>query len=254
MENKIVITPEIVKKATDYIPLSQKQEMAEAIAQKCIVKVLVNYTETGDGTDSVAMPDRYQEYHAFTNMYLMGILAHEYLHVPYEGDEGNEGYDHLKMPLNVYDTWGASHVMNQLEQMKTDRELREKVFDLLSDYKDFRWMLSHEIDILLGHDNDVVTRLMQMVNATVQANVADALKEVGNTLASERQTAAEEPAGMPKEIPAESIAKASEELKRLRELKERMETVEQELHRKIEEAKERNQQSAAVKEGLHIVE
>ena len=29
MENKIVITPEIVKSATDYIPLMKKQEMAE---------------------------------------------------------------------------------------------------------------------------------------------------------------------------------------------------------------------------------
>ena len=41
MENKIVITPEIVKNATDYIPLMKKQEMAETIAQKCIVKVLM---------------------------------------------------------------------------------------------------------------------------------------------------------------------------------------------------------------------
>ena len=100
MENKIVITPEIVKNATDYIPLMKKQEMAETIAQKCIVKVLMKYTEKGDGTDSVPMPDRYQEYHMYTNLYLMGVLAHEYLHIPYEGDgTGKEiiDYENLKI-------------------------------------------------------------------------------------------------------------------------------------------------------------
>ena len=253
MENKIVITPEIVKNATDYIPLMKKQEMAETIAQKCIVKVLMKYTEKGDGTDSVPMPDRYQEYHMYTNLYLMGVLAHEYLHIPYEGDgTGKEiiDYENLKMPANVYDQWGASHVLNQLEQMKTDRELREKVFDLLNDYKDFRWMLAHEIDILLGHNNDVVTRMMQAIGASIKAMAADSMQELGEALQNEQSKEAEPE----KKVSAEDIAKAASELERLKQLRERMEQVEKELHDKIEEAKAKNGQAESVKEGLHLVE
>ena len=253
MENKIVITPEIVKNATDYIPLMKKQEMAETIAQKCIVKVLMKYTEKGDGTDSVPMPDRYQEYHMYTNLYLMGVLAHEYLHIPYEGDgTGKEiiDYENLKMPANVYDQWGASHVLNQLEQMKTDRELREKVFDLLNDYKDFRWMLAHEIDILLGHNNDVVTRMMQALGASIKEMAADSMHELGETLQGEQPQEAEPE----KKVSEADIAKAASELERLKQLRERMEQVEKELHDKIEEAKAKNGQTEPVKEGLHLVE
>lgn len=253
MENKIVITPEIVKNATDYIPLMKKQEMAETIAQKCIVKVLMKYTEKGDGTDSVPMPDRYQEYHMYTNLYLMGVLAHEYLHIPYEGDgTGKEiiDYENLKMPANVYDQWGASHVLNQLEQMKTDRELREKVFDLLNDYKDFRWMLAHEIDILLGHNNDVVTRMMQALGASIKEMAADSMQELGEALQGEQPQEAEPE----KKVSEEDIAKAASELERLKQLRERMEQVEKELQYKIEEAKAKNGQAESVKEGLHLVE
>lgn len=253
MENKIVITPEIVKNATDYIPLMKKQEMAETIAQKCIVKVLMKYTEKGDGTDSVPMPDRYQEYHMYTNLYLMGVLAHEYLHIPYEGDGAGEehtGYDNLKMPANVYDQWGESHVLNQLEQMKTDREMREKVFDLLNDYKDFRWMLAHEIDILLGHNNDVVTRMLQALGASIKEMTADSMQELGEALQNEQPNEAEPE----KKVSAEDIAKAASELERLKQLRERMEQVEKELHDKIEEAKAKNGQAEPVKEGLHLVE
>lgn len=253
MENKIVITPEIVKNATDYIPLMKKQEMAETIAQKCIVKVLMKYTEKGDGTDSVPMPDRYQEYHMYTNLYLMGVLAHEYLHIPYEGDgTGKEiiDYENLKMPANVYDQWGASHVLNQLEQMKTDREMREKVFDLLNDYKDFRWMLAHEIDILLGHNNDVVTRMMQALGASIKEMTADSMQELGEALQNEQPQEAEPE----KKVSAEDIAKAASELERLKQLRERMEQVEKELHDKIEEARAKNGQTEPVKEGLHLVE
>lgn len=253
MENKIVITPEIVKNATDYIPLMKKQEMTETIAQKCIVKVLMKYTEKGDGTDSVPMPDRYQEYHMYTNLYLMGVLAHEYLHIPYEGDgTGKEiiDYENLKMPANVYDQWGASHVLNQLEQMKTDREMREKVFDLLNDYKDFRWMLAHEIDILLGHNNDVVTRMMQALGSSIKEMAADSMQELGEALQNEQPQEAEPE----KKVSAEDIAKAASELERLKQLRERMEQVEKELHDKIEEARAKNGQAEPVKEGLHLVE
>lgn len=253
MENKIVITPEIVKNATDYIPLMKKQEMAETIAQKCIVKVLMKYTEKGDGTDSVPMPERYQEYHMYTNLYLMGVLAHEYLHIPYEGDgTGKEiiDYENLKMPANVYDQWGESHVLNQLEQMKTDRELREKVFDLLNDFKDFRWMLAHEIDILLGHNNDVVTRMMQAIGSSIKEMTADSMQELGEALKNEQT----QETGPEKKVSEEDIAKAASELERLKQLRERMEQVEKELHDKIEEAKAKNGQTEPVKEGLHLVE
>lgn len=171
MEDRIIITPEMLEKASDYIPLLERQEMLESIARVCVVKVKMEVKLTGS-TDTVSMPERYQEHRIMTKLCLMGVLALKYLHVDYDGDDRS-----LQMPANIYDQWAGSHVLNQIERMKSDKTVGEKAFRILKDYRDFCNDLYREIDILLGHQNDVVYRLMDAMNASIRQTALEALTD-----------------------------------------------------------------------------
>ena len=171
MEDRIIITPEMLEKASDYIPLLERQEMLESIARVCVVKVKMEVKLTGS-TEPVSMPERYQEHRIMTKMCLMGVLALKYLHVDYDGDDRS-----LQMPANIYDQWAGSHVLNQIEKLKSDKTVGEKAFRILKDYRDFCNDLYREIDILLGHQNDVVYRLMDAMNASIRQSALEALTD-----------------------------------------------------------------------------
>ena len=171
MEDHIIITPEMLEKASDYIPLLERQEMLESIARVCVVKVKMEVNLTGS-TETVSMPERYQEHRIMTKMCLMGVLALKYLHVDYDGDDRS-----LQMPANIYDQWAGSHVLNQIEKLKSDKTVGEKAFRILKDYRDFCNDLYREIDILLGHQNDVVYRLMDAMNASIRQTALEALTD-----------------------------------------------------------------------------
>ena len=169
MESKITITTEMIQNASDYMPLMQKHRLVEEIAPKCIAKVKMSYIPTAGG-DEEPMPDRYQEVPPLTNMFLMGVLAKEYLHLPFDGD------DSLQMPANVYDMFAGSHVMGQLEKLKSDKDVGRKASNLLYDFKEFRWTLGQEIQTLIGHNNDVVWRLMDAMSESIKGVLLDAAK------------------------------------------------------------------------------
>lgn len=171
MEDRIIITPEMLEKASDYIPLLERQEMLESIARVCVVKVKMDVKLTG--TDEVvSMPERYQEHRIMTKMCLMGVLALKYLHVDYDGEDRS-----LQMPANIYDHWAGSHVLNQIEKLRSDKTVGDKAFRILKDYRDFCNDLYREIDILLGHQNDVVYRMMDAMNASIRQTAMEALTD-----------------------------------------------------------------------------
>lgn len=216
---KITITGGMIKKANTYIPVMEKQRMVEAIAPLCVAKVKLSYVPTGANDDEAkAAPDRHQEVKCLTNLFLMGILAHEYLRVPYEGDEPKEGYRHLQMPANIYDQWAGSHVMNQLERLKKDKELTEVIFDLMYDYKELRFLLTNEIETILGHNNDPVWRLMDAFNHAVTAEVNGAIEPM---IAQAKERAEREKAKEPK-TQEEKIAAAKKTLAQMDAVSEKL--------------------------------
>lgn len=147
----VEITVDMLKNANVYVPLMQKEKLANDIAPLCVAQVTLTMGET-------AYPDRYQENEIMTRMCTMGILAQLYLKQDFGLPEGD-----MQLAANVYDEWAGSHVMNQLERLKSvkDEGIKEKVFDLLYDYKSFVMMINHAIANLLSHKNDVVVRLAQ---------------------------------------------------------------------------------------------
>lgn len=174
----IVITKEIIERASDYIPLLQKTEMAEAIAQYCIARVKMERVDKSGNRHP--LPDRYQERQLLTNLYLMGILAHEYLHIPYDGDNASKDdvpYYHLMMPLNTYDLYASSHVINQLEKLKADKDCKDKVFNILYDYRKLQRMIYDEIAFASDHQNDLVWRFLEVIEEGAKQAAYDAVNE-----------------------------------------------------------------------------
>lgn len=184
---KIIVTADMMRKSSDYIPLLERQGLIEQIAQDVIAKVRMTYIPTGE-TEEQPMPDRFQENRVRTSLYLMGVLANKYLHVPFEGDDTS-----LMMPANLYDAWGESHVLNQIEGFRSDKELRDKAYNLLADYRDFRSALYREIETLLGHNNDIVWRLMDAIGSAAKAQAVEgAGGETANELTEEEKQARRE--------------------------------------------------------------
>lgn len=182
----IVITKEIIERASDYIPLLQKTEMAESIAQDCIARVKMSRVDSSGNRQP--LPDRYQERQLLTNLYLMGILAHEYLHIPYEGNDTiKEGtpYYHLMMPLATYDIFASSHVINQLEKLKADKDCKDKVFNILYDYRKLQRMVYDEIAFATDHQNDLVWRFLEVFEEGAKQAAYDTVNSVSD--ASEAQ-------------------------------------------------------------------
>lgn len=212
MEDHIIITPEMLEKASDYIPLLERQEMLENIARVCVVKVKMEVRLTGS-TETVSMPERYQEHRIMTKMCLMGVLALKYLHVDYDGDDRS-----LQMPANIYDQWAGSHVLNQIEKLKSDKTVGEKAFRILRDYRDFCNDLYREIDILLGHQNDMVYRMMDAMNASIRQTAIEALTD-GNAPAKRSENMTKEER---EQLVKDTMKRIDDGMEQLRTMKERI--------------------------------
>lgn len=190
MENKIMITPEMIKNATTYMPLMKKHEVIASMLPLCIDKVNVSYQNAESGIDD-PMPNRAQANNEMIAMNLMGLLASYYLKQPFDFSEKDN-----QMPANVYDQWAGSHVMNQLDRLKGNKEVGNKVYDLLYDFKDFKWTLLREIDALLAHQNDAVTRMAQLLGKMGQEQMTpEQLEEAVSKLkklAEQKEASAED--------------------------------------------------------------
>lgn len=224
MDGKITLTEQTILNANDYIPLLEKQKMAETIAQKCVTAVKM--TMAGNDGNKHALPNRFQEVQFLTSLYLMGIFAKLYLKIPYEGDndtrEDNPYYG-LQMPANIYDRFAGSHVMNQLEHLKADKACRDKVFNILYDYRKLQRMLNAEIEIVLAHQNDVVWRLM----ASMELNVKEAMLGALEAQSEDGQTAAAE-------TDAKKLQEARKKLDEFKSVQEKMAKVEEKLREKLD--------------------
>ncbi len=143
-ETKITITKEIMRGADTYLPLLLKTSTAQAIARGSIEKVEFE----GGG-----VPPRYIENPMTKTRCLMGALLTFYLHIKYEGN------DDLNMGTDIYDGFASSHIINQIERMKSDALMRDKAFDLLADFRDLEKRVNGEIYNMLSVQNDTVARL-----------------------------------------------------------------------------------------------
>lgn len=151
--------------ANTYLPIKEKA----AIAQLCAGDCLTEFEVTGE----FAMPPLYAPDTTKKNRVMMGIFMYRYLNMPYT--------DETKLMLDpeTYDAWAGSHVLNQLERMKSDPEMRNRVFDLIADYKATEKALSVAISSLCELRNDPCSRMLSTILAAIKPEaVAEAQRNL----------------------------------------------------------------------------
>lgn len=175
------ITEDDILGATDYIPISVKEEFTRAVAFLCLEPVEVKY-------DDAPLPTMFRENKKIKAQYLMGILA-TLLQKEFAVQKLASGED-LPMCMDEadYDRWAVSHVMNQLERLKKCKNpaVVNKLFDLLYDYKAFELMLTGAIKDELEVRNDMFNRAMEWfsvsaADAGVKEIVSMAVKEAAES-------------------------------------------------------------------------
>lgn len=153
METKKTLTEEDIRNAVSYLPLAKKTAMARAYAQDCLLQFDIS---TGNEDIDKVFPSRFQENPQKRMLYGMLVLLREYLKKI--GDED--------LSTEQYDEWGASSIFNQLDRFKSskDPEIRNKVYDLVDDYREFYRMLGTEINSLAEAKNDFLARFVQYIS------------------------------------------------------------------------------------------
>ena len=144
------VTKEMMERAQTYMPLQTKKELAEAIARGCVrpMKLIrwdgVHVSELPEPTESAtALPDLVEEDLALKMCMLQNVLLSWYFDVEMDED---------KVSFEQYDFYSGGHLLNQIERFKSDRDLKNKAFDLTEDFREFRKMVD---TIIYNHKMNV---------------------------------------------------------------------------------------------------
>ena len=193
MDAKLILKEENVKNAKSYLPLAEKEAFLDHCSMRCIQRVEVNLNDGGN----FAMPNMFMEDTFVKSRYMMAAFVMFYLGIPKENVETEDG-DEFLMTVAEYDIWAGSHVMNQLERMKGNAEMRDKVFDILRDYRDLEKRLSTAVYNAMQVMNDPANRLLQKIQMDTSEQALEAQKKNLDDLMSELEKMKKE-RGIPEE-------------------------------------------------------
>lgn len=169
------ITKKILTEAEDYIPLGEKVKIAQEIATHCVYSITYNLEVGGVPVD---VPDYHGKSTGLRERFLLGVLLRLYLKIPFDPVEGSE----YLLSLDDYDRAARLHPLNALERFKSDPEAREKVFDLLRDYKTLCDFTRSALDDLVAAQNDPVQRYLAAQAADVTPEALKALTDAEGQL------------------------------------------------------------------------
>lgn len=170
------LTRDMIAAARAYLPLAEKAAFAADTAAKCC-DVASAKISIGD-TSELMVPDMRVENPALRQRYLMGALYAKYFMVSFEPVEGTD----CLLSQDDYDRAAATFPLNQLERFKSDAAIRDKVFNLIRDYKDLERMVSAEINNTLAINNDVVMRLALSLSMSITPEALQQLSNAENEL------------------------------------------------------------------------
>lgn len=173
--NMFEITKEILLKAEDYVPLGEKSAAAQSIAATCLNEISYQLNVGGVPVD---VPDYHGRNLAMRERQLLGFLLKRYLGIEFDPAEGT---DYL-LSLDDYDRAARLHPLNALERFKSDPETREKVFDLLRDYKLFGEMVRSAVEDIIAAQNDPVLRYLSAQAGAVTPEALQALTDAEGQL------------------------------------------------------------------------
>ena len=167
-----ILTTEQVEKARTYISLADKTAFCEENAQMCLDRLQIKVNDE-------EMPPMYKENVARKQRFLMTALCRLYLGVPFDTVVA-DGKETALATEDSFDWMGESHIYMQLERMKRDSAVKNKVYDLMNDYYQLDKMFSAEIRGLIEVQNDTVLRQQQLMSASMSElpRLLEQLKEL----------------------------------------------------------------------------
>lgn len=166
----ICLTEEHLKEASvSYVSMRDKEEFIKDVSPGCFDKMEIG-TENGD-----PLPPFYKESAVRKHRYMTAALMKLYLRVEY-GTE-TEG-DPWSITDEDYEAASRSFLISQLERIKkrtADKELQDKIYDLLADYKLLEKLLNAECYGMLPAMNDTMSRFQMMLSAQTTPEAMEAL-------------------------------------------------------------------------------
>ena len=190
----IVITKEDIQSARAYMPLALKAEIASQIAAWCVQPTEIK-DENGD-----ALPPIWQENRALRQLFVLGVFGRFYLRKDFATQSikltkdgkpvGMQDVDYY-MDVDAYDEWAESHVLNQIERLKLDKrdkEISDKCYDILYDFKAFEAMTYGAIKDEIEEKNDLVKRAAEYIEVRLSKEYAEGKIAELETLAAELES------------------------------------------------------------------
>lgn len=170
MEN-IKLTKENLLSMRDYVPLAEKMRFVAEAAAGCFDRMELKIS---GGAESMPMPPMYRDNTSIKSRMLMGALVKLYLEAGFE----TEGENPWLMSVADYDRFCGSHIFNQIERMKAEGgEVRDKAFDVLSDWRDLEKRFNTEVYNMMQVMNEPVSRIMMAMQMQTTPEAMQGLKE-----------------------------------------------------------------------------
>lgn len=164
------ITEEMIEKADSYIPLEKKMSFARLVAPDCVEKVEMS-VQKAQSDATLTLPQMWREKTELKQLYLLQFFLREYLHIDVPDNFGTSDY-------NAY---AKFHPICQLERFKykSSPAIKDKVYDLLSDFRDLKRFLEVEIHSELANRNDPLERFLAGVTLLSSSeNIKELLTEL----------------------------------------------------------------------------
>ena len=177
--DKKILTKEMIQAAADYTTNAFKEAWCAETAPKCFDRLAIT-------ADKEAMPPMYMVNEGLKKRYLMTVFVKNYLLQTVEV----ETVDEALMSETDYDNWAGSHVFCQLERLKKDKDICDKCYELLYDFRELDKRLSAQISGLLAAQNDFVVRQNQLMATQIQQlpQVMERLQELQEKVTADDET------------------------------------------------------------------
>jgi hypothetical protein len=171
------LTEEDFLNAKSYVELPVKEAEARLYAQYCIDKVAISVGKTEN--DKEVLPPMFQENPMMKSMFGLQFLLYHYFEKLLPDENGE-----IFITAEEYDEWGKGSMLNTIERFKMSKniEVRNKAFDIATDYREFYRMLGTEIASALSTKNDLLSRLVEFFKASISpetfSSVMNGLKDI----------------------------------------------------------------------------
>jgi len=169
-EVMICLTEDYMReKSVSYVSMRDKEEFIKDVSLGCFDKMEIG-TENGD-----PLPPFYKESALRKHRYMTAALMKLYLHLPVDLAEDGGPWD---ITDETYEAASRSFLISQIERIKkrtADKELQDKIYDLLADYKLLEKLLNAECYGMLPAMNDTVSRFQMMMSAQTTPEAMEAL-------------------------------------------------------------------------------